>query len=324
MLGGSAALALATAAMLVGLFTSGGLEQDPLGLVGPGPLVSWSAPVVNLLLDLAVIGCLGALLSVLFLLRTDGGPLGVQRQRAVRDARQAAAVWALAALAGAPLAGATGLGVSFTLLWGRLGAALELPEVQGLLLSAVLAGLIAGTAGRMRTSATTMTAGILGVAALLPLLLTAFPRDESGAVPATLALIVHVVGATAWIGGLAGVVRYGRGNRVGLPIVLARFGRIAWISAVAVLVSGLLTAGLRRGAQDRTSALDGLVSGGYGGLLLAKVVAFVLLILGGWWHRSHLVVTQRDADTTFWRIVAVELFILAAAVGLSVALAHTP
>jgi len=178
-LGGFAALALAAAAMLVGLFTSGGApEQDPLGLVGPGLLVSWSAPVVDLLLDLAVIGCLGALLSVLFLLRTDDGPLGIQGQRAVRDARLAAVVWALAALAGALVAGATGLGVSFTLLWGRLGTALELPEVQALLLSAVLAALIAGTAGWKRTSPTTMTAGVIAVAAMLPLLSPGSPRSR--------------------------------------------------------------------------------------------------------------------------------------------------
>ncbi|MFC0625954.1 copper resistance D family protein [Kribbella deserti] len=320
MLGGTAAVALAVVATLVGLFASGAAPTDPgLSLTSGGLVVAWTSPLASLLIDLATIGCAGSLLSVLYLLRTDGGPIGVQGQRAVRDTRLAAVVWALSALLGALAIGADILGVSFTLLFSRLGAAAKLPEIQALLLTAVLAALIAGTARRIRTSPHNLTAGLLAIAAMLPPLLTAFPRDESGVVPATLGLAVHVFAATAWIGGLAGVVRYGRGSTVGLPTVLRRFGQVALVGAVAVLLSGLLT------GLFRQSVVDGrLFSGGYGALLLAKTVAFVLLIAGGWWHRRQVIKTRTDAGSTFWRLVGVELFVMAIAIGLSVAMAHTP
>lgn len=320
MLGGSAAVTLAALATFIGLLSTGAIGTDGgLDLSSGGLVVAWTSPLVSLLMDLATIGCVGALLSVLFLLRTDGGPLGTQGQRAVRDAGKAAVVWSLAAVLGALTAGASILGVSFRLLFGRLGSALALPEVQALLASAVLAALIAGTAGRIRTSPRTMTAGVLAIAAILPPVLTAFPRNEPNVVPAAIGLIVHVIAAVVWIGGLAGVVRYGRGSRVGLPLVLRRFDRVATIAAIAVLLSGLLTGLLRQ-----TVVNGGLFTGGYGGLLLAKAVAFVLLIVGGLWHRRQAITTLADVGRRFWRLVAVELFILAIAIGLSVAMAHTP
>ncbi len=50
---------------------------------------------------MATVGCAGALLAAVVLLRTDGGPLGVQGRRAVRDASNSAIIWAVAAFAGA-------------------------------------------------------------------------------------------------------------------------------------------------------------------------------------------------------------------------------
>lgn len=319
-LGGSAAVTLAALATLIGVISTGAIGTDGgLDLDSGGLIVAWTSPLVSLLIDLATIGCVGALLSVLFLLRTNGGPLGTQGQRAVRDAGRAAIVWSFAAFVGALTAGASILGVSFRLLFGRLGSALALPEVQALLASAVLAAFIAGTAGRIRTSPRTMTAGLLALAAIFLPVLTAFPRNESGVVQATLGLSIHVMAATAWIGGLAGVVRYGRGSRVGLPLVLRRFNLVATIAAIAVLLSGLLTGFHRQSVVDR-----GLFNGGYGALLLAKAVVFVLLVVGVWWHRRQAIATLADVGRRFWRLVAVELLFLAIAIGLSVAMAHTP
>ncbi len=49
----------------------------------------------------------------------------------------------------------------------------------------------------------------------------------------------------------------------------------------------------------------------------------MVLIIGGWFHRRQAVGDLLDAAPRFWQVVGVELFIMALALGLSVALSQT-
>jgi putative copper export protein len=324
--GGVSAVLVAAVALVVGLFAAGSQPKaDALGIGGPNLFVAWLLPFFRLMSTMATVGCAGALLAAVVLLRTDGGPLGVQGRRAIRDASNSAIVWAVAVFGGAIVTASVLLGTPIALLRLKLDAALGVPEVKALLITGILVVALAIGIRRVQTSSAAGLGVLVAIAALVPPALTTYPRNESYVVFAGAALVVHVIAATTWVGGLAGLVRYGRASRGGLPMVLERFSQVATTSAVAVLLSGLISAAGRLAAKGGGfgSALNVLTSNAYGGLLLAKTVAFVVLIIAGWYHRRHVANRLDPNSNGFWQLVGGELVVMALAIGLSVALAQT-
>jgi putative copper export protein len=325
--GGATAVVVAAAALLIGLYAANSEPtSNTLALTGPGLLVSWLLPLFGLMSTLSTVGCAGALLAAVVLLRTDdGGPLGQQGRRAIRDASNSAAAWAFAAFAGAVVTAAVLLSSPVPLLRYSVDQALGLPEVKALLITGILVTALAVGIRRANSSSAASLGVLVAVVALIPPAVTAYPRNESYVVLAGAALVIHVIAATTWIGGLAGLVRYGRANRSGLPLVLARFRQVALASSIILLVSGVISAVARLAAAGGgfNSVLDVLTSDAYGGLLIAKTILFIVLIIGGWFHRYHTIGNLTDTNGGFWRLVGGELFVMAMAIGLSVALSQT-
>lgn len=274
---------------------------------------------------MATVGCAGALLAAVVLLRTDGGPLGLQGRRAIRDASNSAIIWAVSAFAGAIVTAAILLDTPVSLLRLRLDDALGVPEVKALLITGILVVALAIGIRRVQTSSAAGLGVLVAIAALIPPTLTAYPRNESYVVLAGAALVIHVIAATTWVGGLVSLVRYGRASRNGLPLVLERYSQVALVSSIAVLLSGVISAAGRLAAKGGGygTVLDVLTSDAYGGLLLAKTVAFFVLIIGGWIHRRQVVVNLIEPGPRFWQLVIGELVVMALAIGLSVALSQT-
>jgi putative copper export protein len=322
--GGMSAVLVASVALVVGLFAAGSEPHDD-GIGGPGLFVYWLLPFFHLVSTLATVGCAGALLAAVVLLRTDGGPLGIQGRRAVRDASNSAIIWAVAAFGGAIITAAVLTNTRVDLLRLKLDDALGVPEVKSLLITGILVVALAIGVRRVQTSSAAGIGVLVAIAALVPPALTTYPRNESYVVLAGAALVIHVIAATTWVGGLAGLVRYGRASRQGLPLVLERFSQVALASSIAVLASGVISAAGRLAAKGGGfgSALDVLTSDAYGGLLLAKTLAFLVLIIGGWFHRRRVIEKVDESNTAFWQLVGTELVIMAVAIGLSVALAQT-
>jgi putative copper export protein len=322
--GGASAVLVASVALVVGLYAAGSEPQD-VGIGGPGIVVDWLLPFFRLMSTMATVGCAGALLAAVVLLRTDGGPLGLQGRRAIRDASNSAIIWAVAAFGGAVITAAVLTGTRVDLLRLKLDDALGVPEVKALLITGILVVALAIGVRRVQTSSAAALGVLVAIAALVPPALTTYPRNESYVVLAGAALVIHVIAATTWVGGLAGLVRYGRASRQGLPLVLGRFSQVALASSIAVLVSGVISAAGRLAAKGGGfgSALDVLTSDAYGGLLLAKTVAFVVLIIAGAFHRRRVISRVDEFTTTFWQLVGGELVVMAIAIGLSVALAQT-
>lgn len=323
--GGLGAIVVATVALVVGLFAADSEPRDLGGIGGPSVLVSWLLPFFRLIATLATVGCAGALLAAVVLLRVEGGPLGVQGRRAVRDASNSAFIWAVCAFAGAIVTASILLDTPVNLLRFRLDDALGVPEVKALLITGILVIALAVGIRRVQTSSAAGVGVLVAIAALVPTALTAYPRNESYVVLAGAALVVHVIAATTWIGGLAGLVRYGRASRTGLPIVLERFNQVALISSIAVLLSGLVSAAGRLAAMGGGwgTVLDALTSDAYGALLIAKIGAFLLLIILAWLQRRRAVGDLLDGGSPFWQVVGTELFVMALTLGLSVALSQT-
>lgn len=316
---------VASAGLVASMYAAGSEPSLSGGIGGPGAVVSWLSPLLRLVSTLATVGCAGALLAAVVLLRIEGGPLGVQGRRAVRDASNSALIWAVCAFAGAVLTAALLLNTPVRLLRLRFDEALGIPEVKALLITGILVVALAIGIRRVQTSSAAGLGVLVAIAALVPNAVTAYPRNESYVVIAGAALVIHVIGATTWIGGLAGLVRYGRASRNGLPLVMERYGQVAVISAVAVLVSGLLTAAGRLAARSGgwSAIPDAVTADEYGALLIAKVVAFLLLVLIAALHRAYSRDGLLEAAHPFWRIVGVELLTMALTLGLSVALSQT-
>ncbi|MFG1911772.1 copper resistance D family protein [Kribbella sp. NPDC048928] len=322
--GGVGAVLVASVALVIALYAADS-EPHNGGIGGPGDFVSWLLPLFRLVATMATVGCAGALLAAVVLLRLEGGPLGVQGRRAVRDASNAAIIWAVCAFAGAIVTAALLLNTPVRLLRLRIDDALGVPEVKALLITGILVLALAIGIRRVQTSSAAGIGVLVAIAALVPTAVTAYPRNESYVILAGAALVIHVIAATTWIGGLAGLVRYGRASRSGLPIVMERYGQVAYLSAIAVLISGLISAAGRLAARGGGwgSIVDELTHDAYGALLIAKVAIFVVLVLLAALHRSH---SQGDLLTSgrpFWRTVGIELLTMALTLGLSVALSQT-
>ena len=99
-----------------------------------------------------------------------------------------------------------------------------------------------------------------------------------------------------------------------------------WSARSPIGVTGLLTAEIHLGGrEDGWGLITQWVTSGYGALVFAKAVAFALLVWIGWWHRrATLPALAANQPAAFWRLAAGELLLMAATVGLAVALSRTP
>ncbi|WP_063746050.1 copper resistance D family protein [Kribbella catacumbae] len=320
---GLGVVAASAVVLVVALYAAGGAPK-PLsaGLTGAGTPVSWAVPVLRLLADLAAIGTGGAVLAAAWLLPATKN-LGAQGLRACQDGAVAAGVWAVASIGGLLATASVILGVPLSQLASRAGDAGSLNQVRALAVSVVLTAFLAVLLSGCRTVATARVALVLTAVALAGPLLTghgAIARTAFWSMLATASLVVHVFCATAWIGGLGSLIRYGREKAV------ERFSRLALVCAIAIGATGLLTAEIHLGGrEDGWSLITQWVTTGYGVLVFAKAVAFALLVWIGWWHRrSTLPALATNQPAAFWRLAAGELLLMSATVGLAVALSRTP
>jgi putative copper export protein len=311
--------------MVVALTAAGGAPQRPPdGLISAGMPVSWSVPVLRFVADVAAIATGGALLAVVLLLPATGRKLGPQALRACQDAAVAAGVWAVASIGGLITSLAVILGIPLSHLADHASAAGELDQVRALAVAVVLTAILAVILSGCRTIRGARFALVLTAAALTGPLLTghgAIERTGFWSVLATSSLVVHVVAATAWIGGLGGVLRYARERRA-----VEQFSRLALVCAITMGVTGLLTGEIHLGGrEDGWGLVTQWVTSGYGALVFAKAIAFAVLVTVGWWHRRTTLPELASGDpAAFRRLAVVELLIMAATVGLAVALSRTP
>ncbi|MFK4087005.1 copper resistance D family protein [Kribbella sp. NPDC020789] len=267
--------------------------------------------------DGAAIAVGGGLLVAGWLLPASG-------VRAAQDAALAAGVWALASIAGLIASAAVILGIPLSHLAEHASIAGQLTQVRALAVTVVLTAVLAVVLSGVRTTRGARIAMGLAALALIPPLLTghgAIERTNFWSVTATASLVVHVFAATAWIGGLAGVLRYARD-----PAAAERFSTLALGCAIAIGLSGLTTAEIHLdGREEGWGLITQWVTTPYGALVFAKAVAFAVLVFVGRRHRTAtLPKLAAGSPAAFRRLAAGELVIMAATVGLAVALSRTP
>ena len=308
--------------------TAFGGGAAPLELGDPGAFVRWSLPVLRVVHDAAAAVTVGALVVGAFLVpettRTS------RRETLAQVAGGAAIVWFLAgvgrmltdfaSLAGIPLTDGTYLSQLTAFVW-------ELDSTRTAVISSAIVAVVAVAAPLARTKGALAWACAGSVLALLPLALSGHSAASLDHMSGVNALAFHLVSATVWIGGLVAllVVRpslrppQGAGGSH-LAVTTRRYSSIAaWCFALLV-GSGLLATWINIGG------LGGLDSR-YGVLLILKAVAAIILGVIGWWHRSRTIAALEagaEGVAPFVRLATGEVVVMAAAMGLGVAVGRTP
>ena len=307
---------------LVALGASGALGAVGLGVPDPGAVTRWGLPTVRAVHDASAALTVGLLVLAATVLPPERpGPRRPRHPggRAVLLAAVAGIVWTISgtivlALTYSDAAGTSAADIGSDAL---VRFVIDLDLGRSLALSVLLAG-VATTCAWLATKRVTVgLAAVTALAALLPLTVTGHGASNHEAAVNLLAL--HLVGATVWVGGLAGIAALRRTLGPDFAVAVRRYSTLAGWGFTLVLLSGVA------GAWLRVDGWSGLASA-YGVLLLGKSAAILMLGLAGWAQRRRIL-PALDADPTsgraFARVAGIELLLMAVTLGLSVALSRS-
>ena len=153
------------------------------------------------------------------------------------------------------------------------------PQGRALLVIAVASLGTALWAGTLRSTLGARAVAVLALSSLGPLLGAGHASTTSHHFVASIALLVHVLAAVLWMGGLAALIVHLRQDAEALRRAVPRFSTLALACFVAVGLSGAL------GAWTRLGTDPAAWRSAYGLLVMTKTLALVALGLVGWWHQ---------------------------------------
>lgn len=315
----AAAVAGAIAAVLA-LDLGGAARIEALpGLSAIDPSVVWASGMLRYGYDLVMpvaLGCIVAAACFLPGREDDRSRLAAQSWRWLRVGALVSGLWALVALARLPveyanLAALSLDQVTVSDIWFYVT---EFDQGQTLLLAALLAAAAALIAARTFTVFGAMAAAAFALLATLPPIFTGHSSANGNHQIAVDALIIHVVAAVFWVGGLFALF-IARAH----PVPAARrYSNVAGLAYPAVGVSGLIV-------FLANVPLSALWESGYGRITLAKIVVLAVGGLFGWAHRRRTLPAVEAGDRrAFVRLAAAELVLMGVAFGLASSLSVTP
>ncbi|MBW0088835.1 cytochrome c oxidase assembly protein [Pseudonocardia sp. KRD-184] len=289
------------------------------GLPDAGPLVTVALPMVRVLSEVAATVTVGMLLLAAVLAPPQrSGHLDVAGFRSVRTAAVSAAVWAAAALLMVPLTVAEASGRPLVEALGS--AALPVPPTSSAwLLTGVIAAAVAVTSAGTLTWGCSVGLFVAAVGGLLPVAASGHSAVGASHDIATDSLLLHIVAAALWVGGLLATLLVATTAPRALRTALPRFSTLAgWCWAV-LAVSGLVNLAVRVGVDPRALLTP------YGAIVVGKTVALAGLGLLGLVHRRRTVpAAARGRTVDLLRWGGLELLIMVVTIGLAVGLGRTP
>lgn len=296
----------------------GGAPQPPrAGIPDPGSLTGWGLPLTKLVSDFAAVTTIGFLVATVFLLPSTGDTIQGLSVTAGRLASRCALIWAAASI------GLYFLTVSDTFAT-PLGETLNWPLLSSLVTDSSIGRGILGQAALalVVALATRWTLGVkslaivlgLALAGLAPVSLTGHSASSGSHDLATVSLLLHLVGAALWVGGLAALGWVAVRGSKRLEPAIARYSTLATWCLVLVAISGATNAAVRIGSFRELFASD------YGLLVIGKIIAIGVIAMFGLKQRQRIVQQGKG----FVRLAGLELLVMATTVGLAVALSRTP
>jgi copper transport protein len=173
------------------------------------------------------------------------------------------------------------------------------------------AGLAAGVPALWRRTPLAAGAAGLGAAAVTSAAGHAWTVDQRWL--AVTADVVHLGAVGLWVGGLVALA-VGLRSAVEPARLVRRFSAAALACVVVVGVTGTIS------AVFQIRYLEAFTNTGYGQLVLAKVVGFVVLVGFGWWNRFDLLPRIERALATLMRSVRAEIAVAAVVLALTAVL----
>jgi cytochrome c oxidase assembly factor CtaG/putative copper export protein len=322
LLAGVAVLAGCTAAGIGALSVAAALTAT--GLPDPGPVTTLGLPFVRAVGEVAAVLAVGAFLLAAFLVPPqDNGVLDADGYRAVRIGTVATGTWAVCAALLVPLTISDVSGQPITAhlnpatIWS-LASVINIATAWRL--TALLAAVVMlASLPVLRWSWTPLLLAA-SLATLIPLGLTGHSSAGGSHDMATNSLLIHLVAASLWAGGLLALLAHLiRGGRHA-DLAARRFSTIALGCFAAMALSGIVNALVRVVPSD-------LLTTDYGRLVLAKFVALCLLGVAGWrQRRSGVAALQADPSSraALTRLALIEALIFGVTFGIAVGLGRTP
>jgi cytochrome c oxidase assembly factor CtaG/putative copper export protein len=315
-----AAVLAGLAVAVIALDLGGAVDVADLpGLSTADPAVTWAAGLLKYGYDLAMLAAVGCTIAAACFLpgrQGDRARLTGQSWRWLRVGAVASALWAAVALASLPidfantfarpLSGVTAMG-----LWSYVG---QYEQGQALGLTALLAVAAAVVAARAFTIPGAACAAALALAAAVPPVFTGHSASNGNHQIAVDGLLIHVVAAAFWAGGLFALFIARRD-----PVVAARrYSGAAVFAYAAIGFSGLIVFCANVNLTD-------LWTSSYGRIALAKLAVLAIGGVFGWAHRRASLPRVEAGDRgAFMRLAGVELGLMAIAFGLASSLSVTP
>lgn len=315
-------IAAVVAALVISLSASDALVL--LGIPDPGPATTYGLPAVRAIGEIAASIAIGSFLLAAFLVPPQkSGVLDVGGYRAVRTGSVAAIVWAACALVLVPLTLSDTSGQPFTVAIqpANLWVALDQVEIASAWRWTAILAVVLAIASRavLRWSWTPLLL-VFALGTLMPIAVTGHSSSGGSHDVATNSLILHLIAATLWAGGLFAVLAHARRRGAYTDVATRRFSSIASVCFVVMAASGVINALVRVSVSDLFGTL-------YGRLILGKIVALVVLGFFGWIQRRRslpALAANPESRGALIRFAGGEVLVMAATIGLAVGLGRTP
>lgn len=316
----AAALLLALGALVLLLQAGGGAPQEAIpGIPDPGALTGWGLPVLRFAGDALAVAVVAGLLVTPLTMARPADELRGASFRAVRTVGVLALAWCAVALALVVLTYSDQFAVPFgDVRWSELRAfATDAPQTRSLLVQAALAAVVAITSRWVLTGRAVIALLVVALVALVPPMLTGHAASSGNHDTAILGMVVHVLAAVTWVGGVAALWWH-------LALATTLRERAARrFSALAVWCLGLTAVSGVVGAWVRIGGLSGVTSGYGAGVLLKAALLVLLGLLGLQVRRRVLAGGEMDARRLLG-LTGAEIVLMAVAMALGAALARTP
>jgi cytochrome c oxidase assembly factor CtaG/putative copper export protein len=322
LLAGVALLAGCTAAGIGAMSLAAALTAT--GLPDPGPVTTLGLPFVRAAGEVAAVLAVGAFLFAAFLVPPQkSGVLDADGYRAVRIGAVATGTWAVCAALLVPLtiSDVSGKPITAHLNPATLWSLASLINIASAwrLTALLAAAVMLASLPVLRWSWTPLLL-VASLATLIPLGLTGHSSAGGSHDLATNSLLIHLVAASLWAGGLLALLAHVIRGGQHADLAARRFSSIALWCFVAMAVSGVVNALVRVLPSD-------LLTTAYGRLVLAKFVALCLLGVAGWrQRRSGVAALQADSSSrpALIRLTLIEALIFGVTFGIAVGLGRTP
>lgn len=314
----AALFVFAFAALLLGLAVGGAADARPLW--DPGAIVRYGVPASRMIVNIGMAGMIGSLVMAVWALAQERAEwrmaldLAAASAGLVTVAATASLILTFVDISGQAFSGEEAFGAGLA----QFVTSFELGQLWLWLI--MLAAVTTVLSFAVRDKRLVLLTLVVALATTVPIAQQGHAAGASNHAQAVNSLLVHLIGAAVWLGGLITLVFVAKTvDRARLAVLVSRYSPLALLAFIGVGASGVVSATMRVGGPDQ------LFGTGYGQIILMKVA--VLLVLGGfgvfWRRRAIQLIAGPHGTRVFVWLVVAELAVMGMVSGLASALGRT-